>query len=319
MILKEREVPRIILQLKALLSRLPQHHTKIPQITLELNKRTAGFKGEQAIDYPLSFLDEKDYYIFHDLRLRTKNHFFQIDTLILTKNTAIILEVKNFSGTIYFDSDFKQLIQSKDGIEKGFTYPLTQLERQEILLREWLLLNKLNSPTITSLVVISNSFTIIRTSTENKSLHQKIIHKEELPYRIVHLVQTSTHKTIEEKDLKKISRVLLKHHTIRETSILDRYQIKEREILKGTICKECGYLPLNRMKGNWYCPYCKKKDKLAHVQALNEYKLLFKPTITNAEVRHFLVLSSGPTANRLLHSMNLRYTGENKSRLYYLE
>ncbi|WP_264196046.1 nuclease-related domain-containing protein [Metabacillus niabensis] len=85
MILKEREITRIILQLEGLLFRLPHQHSKLSLITEEVNKRRAGFKGEKAIDYSLSFLDEKDYYIFHDLRLKTKKHFFQLDTLILTK------------------------------------------------------------------------------------------------------------------------------------------------------------------------------------------------------------------------------------------
>ena len=319
MILKEREIPRIILPLEVLLSRLPHQHSKIPLIIGELNKRRAGFKGEKAIDYPLSFLNEKDYYIFHDLRLKTKKHFFQMDTLILTKNIAIILEVKNFSGTIFFDPEFKQLIQSKDGVEKGYTYPLTQLDRQEMQLKQWFIMNKLNSPTITSLVVISNSYTIIRTSSQNKDLHQKVIHKEELTTKIIQQFQTSKGNPIEEREMKKITRNLLKQHTNGETSILEKYQIREEEILKGTICKECRYLPLLRVKGNWYCPSCTQKDKLAHIRALNDYKLLFKSAITNAELRKFLVLSSAPTANRLLHSMNIRYTGDNKSRVYYLD
>ncbi len=174
-------------------------------------------------------------------------------------------------------------------------------------------------PNITSIVVISNSYTIIRTSSEDKDLQKKVIHKEELPTQINQLFQTSKSKCLEERELKKITRNLLKRHTKGETSILKRYQIKEEEILKGVICKECRYLPLIRVKGNWYCPNCTKKDKKAHIQALNDYKLLFKATITNSELRDFLVLNSAPTANRLLHSMNLRYTGDNKSRVYHLD
>ena len=318
MIVKTHEVPRIILQLEALLKRLPKNHPKIPQIIEDLNIRNAGFKGELAIEFPLSFLDEKDYFIFHDLRLKTQKHYFQLDTLILHPKVAIILEVKNYSGTIHFDPGFKQLIQTKEGIEKGYPYPLTQLERHEQQLKEWLQQYKLREINITSLVVISNSFTIIRTSPEEKYLHQKIIHKEELPTKIPMLVNFEHNHSLEEKELKKISRLLLKQHTERDSSILERYQIDHKELIKGAICKNCGSLPLIRIKANWHCTTCNSKDKLAHLRALNEYKLLFKPTITNGELRNFLRVNSILTANRLLQSMNLKYDGINKGRVYYL-
>lgn len=318
MIVKTHEIPRIILQLEALLKRLPQNHPKIPQITEDLSKRNAGFKGELAIEYPLSFLDEKEYSIFHDLRLKTKKHYFQLDTLILTSKVAIILEVKNYSGTIHFDPEFKQLIQTKDGIEKGYPYPLTQLERHESQLKEWLLQHKLKQINITSLVVISNSFTIIRTSPEERYLYQKIIHKEELPTKIRMLVNSQQNPPLEEKELKKISRILLKQHTERDSSILEQYQIVPKELIKGAICKKCGSLPLVRIKANWLCTACNSKDKLAHIRALNDYKLLMKPTITNRELRNFLEINSIAMANRLLQAMNLKYCGDKKGRIYYL-
>lgn len=318
MIVKTHEVPPIILQLEALIKRLPQNHPKIPQIIEDLNIRNAGFRGELAIDYPLSFLNEKDYSIFHDLRLKTKKHYFQLDTLILNPKVAIILEVKNYSGKIHFETGFKQLIQTKDGIEKGYPYPLTQLERQELQLKEWLQKQKLREINITSLVVISNSYTIISTSPEEKSLHQKIIHKEELPTKIPKLVNSQQNQPLEEKELKKISRLLLKQHTERDSSILEQYQVDQKELVKGAICKNCGSLPLIRIKANWLCTTCNSKDKLAHLRALDDYKLLIKPTITNSELRNFLGVNSIATANRILQSMNLKYDGEKKGRMYYL-
>jgi len=319
MIIKTREIPRTILQLEALLKRLPQNHSKVPQIIEELNIRNAGFKGELAIEYPLSLLEEKDYYIFHNLRLKTNKHYFQLDTLILTSKVAIILEVKNYSGTIFFDPEFKQLIQIKDGVEKGYPYPLTQLERYELQLKEWLLQNKLNPINITSLVVISNPYSIIRTSAQEKFLHQKIIHKEDLPTKIPLLVKSQNKHTLDEKELKKISRKLIKQHTERDSSILERFKLNESELLKGAICKHCGSLPLVRIKANWHCPACQNKDKQAHISALNDYKLLIKPKITNCELRDFLSIDSVASASRLLKSMNLPYSGEKKGRVYYLK
>ncbi|WP_367888742.1 nuclease-related domain-containing protein [Alteribacillus bidgolensis] len=54
----------------------------------------AGYKGEQSIDYPLTFLPSNKFYIRHGLRLFDGSHYFQIDTLILSWDFFLILEVK---------------------------------------------------------------------------------------------------------------------------------------------------------------------------------------------------------------------------------
>ncbi|MED1098241.1 MULTISPECIES: nuclease-related domain-containing protein [Bacillus] len=89
-----------------MLRNLPSNHPKIPLITEELKKRTAGYRGETALDFPLSFIAEKDYFIFHDLRLQDSSRYFQMDTLVLSQKFALILEVKNIAGSLYFDPTF---------------------------------------------------------------------------------------------------------------------------------------------------------------------------------------------------------------------
>ncbi|WP_205173528.1 nuclease-related domain-containing protein [Bacillus pakistanensis] len=48
--------------------------------------------------------------MLHDLRLFDGQHHFQIDTLIITSKVIFIIEVKNISGTVIFDSAYNQLI-----------------------------------------------------------------------------------------------------------------------------------------------------------------------------------------------------------------
>jgi Nuclease-related domain len=140
----------------------------------DLAKSLAGYRGENAIDYPLSSLPDKKYFIFHDLRLPYKNQFFQIDTLLASTKHFVILEVENIAGTVYFDSDFNQLIRSQDGREEAFADPITQINRQEQLLKSWLTDNKYPPIPITSLVVFSNPTTLIRTSQRNKGIYNRV-------------------------------------------------------------------------------------------------------------------------------------------------
>ena len=63
-------------------------------VSENLAKFMAGYKGELAIEYPLSFLPETEYRILHDIRLFDQKHYFQIDTLIVSACFLLVLEIK---------------------------------------------------------------------------------------------------------------------------------------------------------------------------------------------------------------------------------
>ncbi|GKU83410.1 nuclease-related domain-containing protein [Niallia sp. NCCP-28] len=58
--------------------------------------------------------------------------------MILSKKFALILEVKNYAGELYFDTEFHQLIRKKEESTSTLPYPLTQLKRLEFQLNNWL-------------------------------------------------------------------------------------------------------------------------------------------------------------------------------------
>lgn len=185
MIVKERKIPRKILILEALVRRLPTNHPGRPKIENELLKSYAGYRGEQSIDYHLTFLPQDKFYLLHDLRLQNRQkHYFQMDTLILSPHFFLILEVKNISGSLYFDQEFHQLIRTIDGKEEGFPDPILQVMKQEKQLKSWLEDNHYPSVPIVSLVVISNSSTIIRCSSREKEIKEKVIHSAVLPFKL---------------------------------------------------------------------------------------------------------------------------------------
>jgi Nuclease-related domain len=127
LIVKERTIPIRIQKIEALLRRITENHWKRAEMETDLAKRWAGFSGEQALDFPLSKLPEKDFMIFHGLRLSNGKYFFQIDTLILTTYFALILEAENYSGTLYFDPILNQLIQTTpNGETRGYANPIEQ-------------------------------------------------------------------------------------------------------------------------------------------------------------------------------------------------
>lgn len=82
MVLLERTFPFSAQCEESLLSRIPKTHKKRGVIEDSLEKARAGFRGEENLDYHLSFLPSKNYQIFNDLRLIHENKAFQIDAFI---------------------------------------------------------------------------------------------------------------------------------------------------------------------------------------------------------------------------------------------
>ena len=114
MIEKERTYPIRLLMYEALMERILPNHPKIPLIEQDYKAWRAGYKGELQTDYRLSFLPEKGFHIFRDLRLQDEKWHFQIDTLILTLRYILLIETKAYSGTLFFDKHSEQMIQTKE-------------------------------------------------------------------------------------------------------------------------------------------------------------------------------------------------------------
>jgi hypothetical protein len=107
-------------------------------------------------------LPERDYYIFHDLRYPSGQTHFQIDSLILTRYFALHLEIKNISGCISFNEDFRQIIQRKNDILKGYQDPIAQASTYQRHLKKLMASWGISDLPIINLVVFSkpiNHFT----------------------------------------------------------------------------------------------------------------------------------------------------------------
>ena len=317
LICKPRKVPRINQQFEALLRRLPMDHMKREQIAADFAKRQAGFAGEQSLDYPLSFLEE-DFYIFHDLRLFDGSHYFQIDTLILCKGFILILEVKNIQGTLFFDTDFNQLIRTKSDMTEAFPDPLLQVERQHSQLFKWLNNYKLSKIPIETLIVISSPRTILQTAPNNHPLYEKVIHSAKLP-SIISSFREKHPPILKSIQLNRLADNIIQNHHPLETDILAQYFIEREEIIKGVFCYGCSHVPISRRNGIWYCPQCGKASRDAHLQALADYFLLFGNSITNHSARDFLCVGSSSTVNKILRTLNFSSKGTNRWRVYHFK
>jgi hypothetical protein len=317
---KGRVKPMKLEQNEALLRNLNDCHLKIPLIEQELKKRKAGFNGERAVDYQLSFLTDKKYMIFNDLKLPLTPHHFQVDSLLFTPCYTLILEIKNISGTLTIDSEFNQLTKEYNGAVTGFSDPITQARRQKLFLQRFFYDNNLIIPPIEYFVVISNPNTILRMGKGQtlQAPYNKIIHAQNLISEISKLNSLYTEEKFNKKEFRRIKKVLLTKHDTSYSSILNTYGINENELLRGVFCELCRR-KMERVYGTWFCKGCKVCSKTAHERKVEDYFLLIKPRITNKELRYFLELESRKTSEIILNSLNLKTTGSTKGTIYHKE
>ena len=214
---QERRPPLRLLQEEALARRLPKTHPLLPKILNSIGARKGGYRGEQDIDYHLTFLPQNKYTIFRGLRL-IDQFAFQIDTVLLSTKLIFAIETKNYSGTLYFDKDSKQMIRRMDDVEEGFPNPLLQVQRQTHQLKNWLLQHKFPPIPIESLVTISQPKTILKSN--QPEIFKKIFHTEHVVDKIISIEKGYSSHIVDEKGIRRISKMLVKEDTSLSNNIL---------------------------------------------------------------------------------------------------
>ncbi|KPL58289.1 nuclease-related domain-containing protein [Rossellomorea vietnamensis] len=318
MICKELTIPLILEKTEALSGRIVHHHPKVPLIEKDLRKRKAGYNGESTVYYHLTFLKDKKYKIFYNVRLPIFSNHFQMDFLILTRFYILIIEVKNISGMVTIDPFIKQLTWTHKGVTEGFTDPVSQVQRYKLLLQKWFSTHKLKHPPIEHLVVFSNPSTTLNytVSPAPDDPYKQIIHAQNVIEKIKEWNEKHPTTNVTDKELVKMKRLIIKRHEEPEMDILKAYSLTKSDILTGVRCENCQHIPMIRVSASWSCFKCHHFSKTAHTTAIQDYFLLLNNHLTNSELRKFLHLTSRNTAYKILKSLQYETRGGTKSVTY---
>lgn len=301
---------------EALFRRFHEKYAGNNSIISAYKKEKAGFDGEKNVDYKLSTYPQKDFFIFQGIRLPNPPFYFQIDTLILTKNLIYIVEVKNYKGNLKYDSKQNQMTQEVKGEVNAFKDPILQAEAQKTHLQQWLEKHGIYNVPIETLVVIAYPSTIIENIHQDPEVYHKIIHTESLHQHLDRLRETHTKDVLTTATIRKLSKTLLQEDQPFRTNILDYHNIDDRQLIKGVPCEQCNYSPMTRLPGKWSCQKCNAISYNAHERVILDHFLLHGDTITNKQCRDLLRISSPRTAYLILNGMNLEHSGGNKGRKY---
>jgi hypothetical protein len=191
------------------------------------------------------------------------------------------------------------------------------VRRQRFQLTKWLSKNNFPIPPIDYFVIFSNPSTIIKSTSNEPTLFNIVGHGNQILSKIENLERSAPVQTIlDNRTIKRMGRQLLKQHTPYIPDTLNTYGIPASAIKMGVKCSDCSSIPMTRERGKWFCSSCQKSSKNAHLQSLNDYFLLFGPTITNRQAREFLLISSRSVASNLLADTNLQKEGTKRGSIY---
>lgn len=306
-----------LLTLEAVLRRLQEKSWYNEKLISAYKKEKAGYDGERNVDYALSIFPRKDFLIIKGLRLENSPFHFQIDTLILSRNFILILEIKNTKGTLQYDSKQKQFTQIVDGNKKSYKDPIMQTKAQKNQLQIWLQRFGITGFPIETLVVVAFPSTIIENIRQDPFVYEKIIHTASLNEQIGIIEKKYTREVTSFTSIKKLASAMLQRNNPLRTDVLWELNINLNQFVKGVICKHCNPYPMIREYKGWFCPRCKKQDPRAHERDILDYFLLYGDTITNKECRDYLGIESPWTSQTILQSMKLEATGIKKGSVYH--
>ncbi|RKQ34345.1 NERD domain-containing protein [Oceanobacillus halophilus] len=307
-----------LLSLKVLDIRLRADHPEKEKVRSDLKIKYAELKGEREVAYTLDFLDKSKFVVMHNLRLPDHNGHFQIDTLILTEKVFLVVEVKNWQGTVIFSENGQVTRIPPDGSEEGYKNPVDQAETQSYRLQQWLLQHNLSDIPFEYLVVISFPKTIIKPSSPNVTIPHEVIHNSKLIFRVQEIVSKYDKQIRNMGQLKRLAKTLADAH-VPPKNILSKYNFTDSDLIKGVFCPECGTVLMTKINTKWHCKQCEYSSDEAYKYALLDYRLFYGDWITNKIAREFLLIASPTVVQRILKKVCKTAEGKNRWRRYQLD
>jgi hypothetical protein len=314
MIQLERKKPQILIKIEILKGgRLAVNHPQMEVIDKDYTSYKTGYQGEVNLDYYFSLMDQDKYEFYHGLRLFNGQTYYQIDTLIATRNYILPVEIKKLSGTIVYDKKTNQFSRN----EKPITNPFSQVRLQKIQFVDWLQSHKFPPIPVDFLIAMANNSTKFECPAGYPDQFWKLCYGHDIIEK-VHIYDKSFKiKLFSSKDLKRLKKFLLKEHTPLDVDILKKYEIQKEDIMTGVLCPKCINKAMRYSYGVWTCSHCNYHSRNEHLKALQDYFLLFGPSITNMQFREFMQIDSRHVATRLLAAMKLPSAGTKSGRIYY--
>lgn len=311
-----REKPALIDALPRLIARLPDNYPRKEELGLaqQLYNIEAGFSGETKVDRFLELIElpESSITLTNVQLSLAPGHSFQVDTLILAKQFILLLEIKNITGELYFESDPHQLRQIKvTGEEAIMECPITQLEVAIDKLRTWLSKQGFKNE-ITGQIILVNRNATVKVAPRNAPL----LYLKRLSIYLREQAAKSpiftTAELVKMKEL--IERQQVSYHPY---PLCDYFKIDPKLLKTGQLCSHCNNSMIYHSHKQRYCHHCKTAEPNNYRQSIQDWFMLVSPSISNRQCKYFLKLKNKNDAYYAVTSLKLNKRGRSVATKYY--
>lgn len=300
---EEIKILRLLNTRMALLADFKQHYINLVK----------GYEGECMFDSVLerAELDCK-FFILNDLLLEIGTTTFQIDTLLITENSLILFEVKNYQGDyVYREGNFHNC-----ATDRKITNPLHQLNRSETLLRQLLQKHGFQLPIEGQVIFINSEFHLYLAP-----LDQPIFYHSQLKKLVKNL---SARPSNLNGGHRKLAEFLLKKH-ITKSPYTNLPPFNYDSLRKRITCACCNsfYISVCGKRGKCaVCSECGHQEDFEHavVRTIEDYCLLFPDRkITISSVCDWLKLHNHKRQIKRILAKNFNVVGSRRHSYYVIK
>jgi hypothetical protein len=259
MLLKGRFESNELLIMRFLNARMPlMEEEKRHYLSME-----KGFQGEVNFDLLAEGIQEERY-IINDLFLKVNNSYFQIDSLIISQGVIHLLDVKNFQGDFYFESDKLKAVKN----DREYKNPVVQLTRSASLLRQLLQHLKLNYLIEAAVIFINPEFTLYQAPMDLPIILPTQVNRFFNDLNNTPSKLTDGHKKLAQK-------LISLHQSQNPFATLPKYNYEQQK--KGLFCKICMSFDVSISNNDFVCRSCGCHEKIeeAIYRHTKEFMLLF--------------------------------------------
>ncbi len=302
MFIKERKKPIALQKLEAMISRMSPGDIKLNIARKYAENQRKGYIGECKVDYFLRSIPG-EFSVLNDVTLKILGKKIQIDSLLITSFAVFILEMKNLSGILTFDTIHRQFIREGNRELLGYEDPIVQVKNIHYHLKIWLEERGLGGLPIHYFIVFAERSTIFRIDGDEKLVREMVCYADEILFRLIELngdISRSTHGKKRPKS--QLIQAIMREMIDFDFDMLKEIGVNKNSLLSGVHCPGCGHLGMERIFRKWRCSPCNITSIDAHLTALDHYALLIDQEIKNEQCRVFLHLNTRHEAHHMLKS-----------------
>lgn len=276
-------MPANIDALTRLKKRLPESHPKYLEVCSDLYNFKAGHGGEERVDEVLRRISfPTPYAVLPNIRLQDQNILStQIDILIMTPQYVMVLEVKNWTGTLNFRDSPSQVIQETPTLTRSLDCPCVQAENTKDRLSHWLQQMDVHLPVYYA-VVFPYASTILNVPSSKTGIYIA----SELPLVFKKLNQLSPLIT-NDMFQRTVSKVWNDNTPFKLNPMCTEYSIPLSDLKKGLFCSHCHFHLMKKSTRMYYCTNCLFIPSNPFVDAMTDWFTMVESTISNKQLREF--------------------------------